>query len=142
MKIGIDCIGIYVVGVCHDGQGNVLYMRRSEKARDEHNRWNAGAGGTLEMGETLESCLHREVLEETGAHITDIEYMGHRELFREKSSVASHWIGHYFKVLVDRDNVHLMEDVHDAILWQSYHEMPAPMISKYDETYEKFKKYF
>ena len=56
MKKGIDCIGIYVVGVCHDGQGNVLYMRRSEKARDEHGKWNCLVCKKAESPHT-EICL-------------------------------------------------------------------------------------
>lgn len=142
MKPGKEYVGIFVCGICHDGQGQVLYMHRSQKARDEQDRWNIGAGGTLELGETLESCLLREVKEETDADIIEKEYLGHREIFREKEGVMSHWIGHYFKVLVDKNQVTLMEDVHDDMLWQSFHEMPSPMISHYDQTYELFKKHF
>ena len=142
MKPGKDFIGIFVCGICHDGQGEVLYMQRSQKARDEQGKWNIGAGGTLELGEKLENCLIREVKEETNADILEKEYIGHREIFREKDGVTSHWIGHYFKVLVDRTQVTIVEDVHDNLLWQSFHTMPEPMISKYDETYELFKKYF
>lgn len=32
--------------------------------------------GFLEPGETLEECVHREVLEETGIHIQNIQYFG------------------------------------------------------------------
>jgi 8-oxo-dGTP pyrophosphatase MutT (NUDIX family) len=139
---GIDYPAIFVCGICHDGEGNVLYTHRSEKARDEQGRWNIGAGGTLELGETLEECLSREVKEETDADIKEKEYIGHRELFREKDGIESHWIGHYFKVLVDRKQIKIMEDVFDGMLWQSFHDMPTPMISHYDQTYELFKSHF
>lgn len=142
MKPGKDFVGIFVCGICHDGQGDVLYMKRSQKARDEQGNWNIGAGGTLERGETLDECLSREVKEETNADIIAKEYIGHREIFREKEGVTSHWIGHYFKVLVDREKVKIMEDVFDDMLWQSFHEIPIPMISKYDATYELFKRHF
>ena len=142
MKPGKDFIGIFVCGICHDGQGEVLYMHRSQKARDEQGKWNIGAGGTLELGETLESCLIREVKEEVDVDVIEKEHIGHRELLREKDGVSSHWVGHYFKVLVDRTKVKIMEDVFDDILWQSFHDIPTPMISKYDETYELFKHNF
>lgn len=32
--------------------------------------------GFLEPGETLEECVHREVLEETGLHIKNLKYFG------------------------------------------------------------------
>lgn len=82
MKPGKDFVRIFVCGICHDGEGNVLYMKRSQKARDEQGNWNIGAGGTLELGETLDACLSREVKEETDADIIEKEYLGHREIFR------------------------------------------------------------
>ncbi len=142
MKAGIDHIGIFVVGILHDGKGNVLYMRRSEKARDEHNKWNIGAGGTLEVGESLEECLRREVKEEAGADIGTVQYLGYRELMRENNDQKTHWLGHYYKVLVNPVEVKIMEDACDGILWKSFHDMPTPMISLYDDTYEKFKHHF
>ncbi len=142
MNPGKDFVGIFVCGICHDEEGNVLYMKRSQKARDEQGNWNIGAGGTLELGETLEVCLSREVKEETDADIIEKEYLGHREIFREKDGIKSHWIGNYFKVLADREQVKIMEDVFDDMLWQSFHDIPTPMISNYDQTYELFKRYF
>lgn len=142
MKQGIDCVGIYVVAVCHDGNGNVLYAHRSQKARDEQNKWNIGAGGTLEVGESLEECMTREMKEEIGAGPIQYSYMVHRELFREHNGIKSHWIGHYFKVLVNPADVVIMEDECDGHLWQSFHEMPTPMMTHYEETYNKFKHHF
>lgn len=142
MKAGVDYVGIYVVSVCHDGEGNVLYTHRSSKARDEQEKWNIGAGGTLEVGESLHECLLRELKEETGADAKEIEYLGHREIFREKGEVKTHWIGHYYKVLVDKDEVRVMEESCDGILWQSFHNHPSPMITKHDEVYELFKHHF
>lgn len=142
MKPGIDFIGVFAVGICHDGKGNVLYMRRSSKARDEQNKWNIGAGGTLESGETLEQCMRREVREEAGVEVFDIEYIGHREILREKNRQIVHWLGFYYKVLVNPSEVKIMEDSCDDILWQSFHKYPTPIISKHDELYELFKHHF
>ena len=86
MKAGIDYIGIYVVAICHDGKDNVLYMHRSEKARDEKNKWNIGAGGTLEMGETLVQCLHRELEEETGMKAGNMQHLGRIEMGKGSTS--------------------------------------------------------
>ena len=35
MKKGIDFVGIFVTGICHDGNGNILNRRRGPGTRDE-----------------------------------------------------------------------------------------------------------
>jgi hypothetical protein len=64
MNPGIDYVGITTVFFCHDGKGNFLFHKRSNKCRDEHGRWDLGSGklehgrwdlgsGKLEHGLTL-----------------------------------------------------------------------------------------
>lgn len=143
MKKGVDYPAIYVCGVCHDGNGEVLYARRGPKAHDENGTWNLGAGGTLEHGETIEECLEREMLEEIGTGPITSDFIGIRELFREHNGERTHWVGFYYKVLVDREKVRLVdEEEADAHCWKSFHKHPSPMISQFEDTYEKFKKYF
>ncbi len=52
-------------------QGRTLMMHRIKKENDMHEgKWN-GLGGKFEPGETPEECVIREVLEESGLHITN-----------------------------------------------------------------------
>ena len=74
MKKGVDYTGVTVVFFCHDGKGNVLLSKRSEKCRDEHGTWDPGAG-RLEFGHTIEDTLRREILEEYGARVLDYEFL-------------------------------------------------------------------
>ena len=37
-KRGFDYIGVSACAIVHDGQGNILMMKRGAKARDEHGR--------------------------------------------------------------------------------------------------------
>ena len=53
MKPGIDYIGVSTPFYCHDGQGNFLFHKRSQKCRDEQGRWDTGSG-KLEFGLTVE----------------------------------------------------------------------------------------
>ncbi|MGE5353629.1 MAG: NUDIX hydrolase [Acidobacteriota bacterium] len=49
--------------------GSTLMLHRIKKKNDMHEgKWN-GLGGKLEMGETPEECVIREVLEESGLKI-------------------------------------------------------------------------
>jgi 8-oxo-dGTP diphosphatase len=50
---GIDYIGITCVFFCHDGKGNILLHKRSEKCKDEQGNWDCG-GGALEFGEEFD----------------------------------------------------------------------------------------
>lgn len=50
--------------------GSTLMLHRIKKKNDMHEgKWN-GLGGKLEMGETPEECVIREVYEESGLKIT------------------------------------------------------------------------
>ena len=57
MKPGIDYIGVSTPFYCHDGQGNFLFHKRSQKCRDEQGRWDTGSG-KLEFGLTVEENVY------------------------------------------------------------------------------------
>lgn len=54
---------VSVAGIVFDERGRVLTIRRRD-----NNQWQP-PGGVLELGETFEAGLRREVLEETGIHV-------------------------------------------------------------------------
>jgi 8-oxo-dGTP pyrophosphatase MutT (NUDIX family) len=143
MKKGIDYVGIFVTAMLHDGEGNILWRRRGAGAFDERGKWEPGAGGTLEHGETLLEGMKREVKEETGADVLDSQYLGHFESFRELDGGSTHWIGFYYKCLVDPKQVALPdEEEADALEWGSYHDAPQPTMQHFEEEYNYFKKFF
>jgi 8-oxo-dGTP diphosphatase len=55
---------VSVAGVVTDAEGRVLVIQRSDNGH-----WEA-PGGVLELGETLEQGVQREVMEETGVQVT------------------------------------------------------------------------
>ena len=143
MKKGIDFVGIFVTGICHDGGGKILYRRRGPGARDEQGKWDVGAGGALEHGETIDECLTREIKEETEADVLQKTYLGYNESFRLMDGQKIHWIGFYFKCLIDPGQVVIDgKDECDAFTWSSYHEPQQPTMMGYEEEYEKFKDKF
>ena len=143
MKKGIDCVGIFVTGICYDGKGNILYRRRGLGARDEQGKWDPGVGGALELGETLEQCLLREMKEEISTTPTNFEFLGHMEKFRSLSAIETHWLGFYFKCLIDSNTVVIDDNQEcDAIAWAPFHMHQSPMMIGFEDTYTKFKEYF
>ena len=59
----------------------IVLIRREDSillvhARNFRGTFNGLVAGFLEPGETLEECVHREVLEESGLHIKNLKYFG------------------------------------------------------------------
>jgi 8-oxo-dGTP pyrophosphatase MutT (NUDIX family) len=61
---------VYTSVVVEDGHGRVLWQHRTD-----FDTWGL-PGGVLELDETLPACAVREVLEETGLHVTPTRVVG------------------------------------------------------------------
>ena len=143
MKKGIDHIGIFASAIMHDGKGNILYRRRGPGARDEIGKWDIGAGGSLEFGETIEECLERELKEEVGVEILEKEYLGMRQVFRNLDGKDTHWLGFYYKCLIDPSKARISEDEEcDAMEWAAFNDPRSPRMIGQEEVYEMFKHTF
>ena len=139
MKKGVDCIGVTVVYFCHDGQGKVLFAKRSQNVRDEQGRWDIG-GGAVEFGERAEQVLKREIKEEYNADVISFEFLGFRDVHRVHDGHPTHWIALDFKVLIDPINVKIGEpDKFDDIGWFKLDERPTPNHSQLPEFLEKYR---
>jgi len=139
MKRGVDFTGVSIIFFCHDGQGKYLVGKRSQKCRDEQGHWDPGGGG-LEHGELLEEGIRREVKEEYGAEVQEMEYMGFREVLRNNNGAKTHWIAFDFRVLVNPSEVHIAEpDMMDDISWVSVDEVPEPQHSQFLAFLAKYK---
>ncbi|MFC5661763.1 NUDIX domain-containing protein [Kitasatospora misakiensis] len=124
------------VFVCHDGDGRILLARRSTGARDEPGTWDTGAGA-LEHGESFESAVRREVLEEYGAEALAVETLGVRNILR--GSPVSHWVAVLFAVEVDPGQVVIGEPhKFDALDWFTLDDLPRPRHSQLAETLAHF----
>ncbi len=139
MKKGEDFVGVTVTFICHDGQGNYLLAKRSDQCRDEHHRWDAG-GGALELGDTVEETLKKEICEEYCADVLDHEFLGYRDVFRENEDKKNHWLALDFKVLVNRDLIRIGEPhKFEDIGWFRMDAFPEPLHSQLPHFIEKYK---
>lgn len=62
----------HVLVICKKG-GSWLLTRHSERGLEF-------PGGKVELGETIEEAAHREVMEETGARIKELQFIGEYEV--------------------------------------------------------------
>ncbi|PLW79714.1 RNA pyrophosphohydrolase [Candidatus Woesearchaeota archaeon] len=137
---GIDYPGVSVVFVCHDGKGNYLFNKRSVNCRDEHGRWDCGAGG-LDLGLSIEETLKKEIMEEYCTKVLDFEFIGYRDVFREHDGKKTHWLMMDFLVLVDREKVKIGEPHKmDEIGWFKIGNLPSPTHSQWPAYYNKYKE--
>lgn len=145
MKPGIDYIGVSVPFYCHDGQGNFLLHKRSDKCRDEKGRWDFG-GGRVEFGETLEEAVLREVKEEYGVEGKIEEQLPAHSLLRTEDGTKTHWliVSHIVKVerneVINNDPEKISE-----IGWFKLDKLPEPLHSgarytlvRYESKFKRF----
>lgn len=139
MQKGIDHVGVAVVYYCHDGDGNVVFSKRSKNCRDEHGHWDIGGGG-LELGDTVEETLKNEIMQEYCTDVLDYEFLGYRDVIKDENGKKRHWLALDFKVLVDKDKVKNGEPhKFDAVEWHKLENMPLPQHSTMEEFLRKYK---
>ncbi len=139
MKKGFDYTGIVVCNLCHDGQGNYVLGLRSDKCRDEHFTWEPTGSGGLKFGELVNDAIVREVQEELGTAVKQIEVLGFHEALREVTGLKSHWLYIVSKVELERSSVRIAET--DKCLeqrWCTKDNFPTPLMSQFPPTLEKF----
>ncbi|MEK7613065.1 MAG: NUDIX domain-containing protein [Patescibacteria group bacterium] len=140
--------GVIRTGVCffcHDGGGKYLISKRSKNCRDEQGRWDPGGGG-VKFGEKIEDAVLREILEEYGTEVLDVEFLGFRDVFREQNGVQTHWVTFDFRVKVDSAEVKNMEPHKcDELRWVTIDEVsnyPEPVHSQFPFYLEKYRERF
>ena len=137
---GVDYTGISIVYLCHDGKGNIIMAKRSKNARDEQGRWDIGGGG-LELHDTVENTLKKEIKEEYGTDVLEFEFLGYRDVHRENKGVATHWIALDFKVLIDPKKVKNGEPhKFDEIAFFRFDNLPTPTHSQFPQFLKQYKQ--
>ncbi len=140
MKKGEDYTGVSIVYFCHDGNGNFLFNKRSKNCRDEIGNWDCG-GGALEFEDAVESTLKKEIKEEYCSDILKYEFLGYRDVHRERTGVKNHWIALDFKVLVDKEKVKNGEPhKFDEIAWFKLDNLPSPLHSQIPRALDIYKE--
>lgn len=82
-------------------------------------------GGHLEMGETLEGCARREVMEETGLQITNVRFLA---LTNDVFDSGKHYISIWMQADWQSGEPTITEpDAYVEQGWYDFQQLPAPL---------------
>lgn len=139
MKKGIDHIGVTASYLAHDGEGNYVMTLRGQDCRGEQGRWDFGGGG-VDMGDTVEDTIKKEIKEELCADVIDMDFLGYRDLFRKIDGEQTHWIALQFLVRIDPQQVKNGEPhKFDDVQWFTLDNLPEPLHSQAPLIIKEFK---
>lgn len=142
MKAGFGYVGVSTPFYCHDGKGNFLFHKRSNKCRDEHGRWDTGSG-QLEFGLTPEENVLKEIKEEYGVIGKIEKAIPAHSLFRKHNRQKTHWIAFPFFVLVNPQKVRINDkEKIEEIGWFTLSKLPSPLHTGFAYTFKKYPTYF
>jgi 8-oxo-dGTP diphosphatase len=118
---GVDRL---VVGVVIRRHGRALLLRR------KHDDFMGGLyelpSGVVEPGETLEEALHREVMEETGLLLAEVErYLGSFDYASRRGRTTRQF--NFLVAVADFPGISLSE--HDAFIWAEPSDLDRLLIS-------------
>ncbi len=132
LRQGIDHIGVSAVAVVHNGKGKILLQKRGPKARDERGRWDI-CGGAIELGESIDEAIQREIFEELCTETLDIEFLDAGDSHRvNHEGEKTHWIWILHAVKVDPKKVKIGEPDKMAELgWFNLKTLPQPLHSQF-----------
>lgn len=106
-----------------------LFLMRSHKWRDKY----VVPGGHIELGESMEDALQREVKEETGLEVHDIEFLCFQEfVFDDAFWKRRHFIFFDFSCRTDCTDATLNCEAEEYV-WVSLQEALALPIEPYTE---------
>ena len=128
MITGVDYTGIAVVFYCHDGNKNFVLGKRSRNPRAYHGHWDGG-GGKIELGESPEEAIKRELFEEFGCE-GKVEYVfpPSTRVFT-KDGRQNHWVVLRYLIRVNHKEVKNNEPRSiDEIGWFTIDKFPKPLL--------------
>lgn len=109
--------------VCR-GDGKILLIKRGTEPLKGY--WGL-PGGTVELGETVDAALRREISEETGLTVSVGRILGYKDAITRESDgrVRFHYVVLYFLAHYEGGELHAGDDAEEA-LWVDPASLPDP----------------
>jgi 8-oxo-dGTP diphosphatase len=127
MKRGIDYIGVGVGAAIFNDEGKLFITLRGKEAKNERGKWEI-PGGSVELNETLEAAVKRELKEEYNIEIEIIELLGVFDHIIPEDK--QHWVSPTYICKLTNGTPEIMEpDKCDGIGWFSIEEAKELQLS-------------
>jgi mutator protein MutT len=138
MRAGIDHIGVGVGAALFNEQGEVFMMRRGPLAKNEVGAWMF-PGGTVEFGESLETAIKREVLEELNIAIIVTDQLPAADHILPAEN--QHWVTTIFMAENITDQPQIQEpEKCDMAEWFPLTQLPTPIAKASQKAIDYFIK--
>lgn len=137
MVIGKDYIGVGCGAFILNEKNELLLQQR--KKSPEAGYWSI-PGGRLEMFETFEEAVKREIKEEVGVDIQVIDELGICDHIIK--SEQKHWVSPSFLCKIIKGKPTIMEpDKHADLKWFSLEELPENITITTQNAIKNYNKY-
>lgn len=137
MQIGKDYIGVGCGAFIINDQNELLLQQRNKSPEKEY--WSI-PGGKVEMFETFDQAVKREVKEETGVDIEVIELLGICDHIVPNEKV--HWVSPAYLCKITKGEPTIMEPKkHIDMKWFSLEQLPQNLTITTKNALECYKKY-
>lgn len=120
--------------------GGFIFNEKHELFLIRSHKWNGAyvpPGGHVEVGETLEEALKREIKEETNMDITDIQFIEYHEFINKDAFFAKrHFIFFNFSAQAVTTNIKLNEEAEEYIWVPLSKALTLPLVGEAKKTIE------
>lgn len=114
---GKDYIGVGCWGIVTNNQGQILLIKKKV-----NNYWER-PGGNVEVGESLEECIVREVEEEVDIKSKVVDFVTFDQVFF--GSGKKHWVTFCYHLKYESGVAKNIEpEKHDDVKWFSFNNLP------------------
>lgn len=94
----------------------MLLLKQSDPTITGHKKYHP-PGGIIELGETLQECLIREIYEEIGVKAAVASLFDVGEWFAERESQVMQFVGLFYVCQLKSDNFKLQKSEVDSVIW-------------------------
>lgn len=107
---------VAVKALIANNKGQVLVLKQSDATITGGNKYHP-PGGIVELGETLEQCVIREIYEEIGISSTAVKVFDVGEWYAERGEDVMQFIGIFYVCEITSNEFILQKSEVDEVVW-------------------------